>query len=127
MKSTFENVKETVRESTLLSLAREFFENVPAPSKTYHNILKKITITGKYFQYPGKNFGKKHCQLDLKSAHYKISLIKKSHFVPVKISLASTRETFTSTREKIWKSARENFLLPVKIFKKVPVKNSFYP
>ena len=39
----------------------------------------------------------------------------------------SARETLNSTREKISKSARENFLLPVKFFKKVPVKNTFYP
>ena len=41
--------------------------------------------------------------------------------------MISARETLNSTREKISKSARENFLLPVKFFKKVPVKNTFYP
>ena len=39
----------------------------------------------------------------------------------------SACETLNSTREKISKSARENFLLPVKFFKKVPVKNNFSP
>ena len=42
-------------------------------------------------------------------------------------NMISARETLNSTREKISKSARENFLLPVKFFKNVPVKNTFYP
>ena len=42
--------------------------------------------------------------------------------MPVKKNQISTRETLCLTREKISKSARENFLPPVKILKKVPVK-----
>ena len=53
--------------------------------------------------------------------------IENSNIVPVKKNKISTRETLCLTREKITKSARENFLIPVKILKKVPVKNTFYP
>ena len=39
-----------------------------------------------------------------------------SYFIPVEKKKVSTREILNSTREKISKSARENFLLPVIFF-----------
>ena len=109
----------------MLSVTRKFFKNVPAATKTYHNIHQK-NVHG-YFQYSWdkKHSKKKRGQLFVKFCPWKNIPFWK--FLPVKKKLIYARETLSSTREKISKSARENFWLPVKIFKRVPVKNNCYP
>ena len=47
--------------------------------------------------------------------------------LPVKIIRFLPRENLNLTREKISKSTRENFELPVKFREKVPVKFFLYP